>query len=173
MTISLSSIAIPKASFGVTELHKISIGSTQVWASDAFTPVRANIATGHISTYEWKRVIGLTADTASYPGSTVTSDQLVVPAAGTGVTITASIRWENSKVASYPVSMRLKVDGVIVKGETQFDIGAKASKVCIVEATNQTVRVGSLVTVESTNDFVTGPVIVADVASNFLRVTKL
>ncbi len=91
----------------------------------------------------YTKILSWTADTTNYPGSTVSSDGLVVQGANSSATITANIPWTAS--LSMTVTVRIKVNNVVVatgSGAT----GTSGTSTAL--ATGQTVATGDNITVE-------------------------
>lgn len=59
----------------------------------------------------WSKVLGWVADTVNYPGSVVTSDELVVLGDGGGLSVSANVEFSNSGFAERKVTLRLMLSG--------------------------------------------------------------
>jgi hypothetical protein len=91
----------------------------------------------------YTRITSWTADTTNYPGSTVSSDGLVVQGANSSATITANIPWTGSLTMT--VTVRIKVGATVVATGTGVT-GTSGTSTAV--ATGQTVATGDNVTVE-------------------------
>lgn len=99
------------------------------------------------------QMTGWLANTTSYPGSTVSSNDLVVQSSGAGKTIEASIIWTSTSSSfTRSVTMRLKLNGtVIATGATATVPGGIGNTVtATVTATGVTVVAGDLIRLEAT-----------------------
>ena len=91
------------------------------------------------------QITGWAADTVGYPGSTVSSNDLVVQAAGAGVTIDANIEFTNGAAGSRTITLRLLLDGVEIATSGAVSMGFGATLFVAASATGLTVAQASLV----------------------------
>ena len=120
----------------------------------------------------WTKVTEWTADTGTYPGSSISSDGLDVQVGKAGAVITANIPWTTSGGGSplSPVQCRIKVNGTVVV--TGPDAGSGSSSGTQTATITQTLLATDNVTVEvyfgaftqTSNNIVTG-------AGTYLRIT--
>jgi hypothetical protein len=91
----------------------------------------------------YTKITGWTADTTNYPGSTVSSDGLVVQGANSSATITANIPWTAS--LGMTVTVRIKNGTTVIATGTGV---TGTSGTSTATATGQTVAAGDNITVE-------------------------
>lgn len=89
MAISHATTAIAHVSLGTTQFAKISLGDTTLWAS--FTPSGMNKSGSYTMTTSYAEVPSWTADTGTYPGSSLSGNGLVVQSTISNATVTAQI----------------------------------------------------------------------------------
>lgn len=123
-----------------------------------------------LSATSYTQVTGWLADTTNYPGSSVSSDDLVVQSAGTGKTISATILWSNSSGFTRTVQLQLKLNGSIIATGTATSVPNGGSATVTVSATGQTVAAGDLVRLEAQRDFGTGNPTAGTNTSSYVRV---
>ncbi|WP_280393258.1 hypothetical protein [Nocardia wallacei] len=136
----------------------------------AFTPAgMTKSGTFTLSSTTNVPVTGWTADA----GSTVTSDQLVIATAGTGITIAASQQWALTTAFTRTVTMRLVRNGseVLATGAAAT-IPANGSGTATVTATGVTVAAGDTIRLEALKDFGTGNPTATAGGSNRVTATK-
>ncbi|WP_280265326.1 hypothetical protein [Nocardia wallacei] len=125
-----------------------------------------------LSSTSYVKVTGWAADTTGYPGSTVTSDELVIQAAATGVTIAASVIWTGSSFAR-TVTMRLLQNGAVIATGTAASIPVSpGTGTATVAATNVTVAAGDVIRLEALKDFGTGNPTANTNTASYVRATK-
>ncbi|MFI8976931.1 hypothetical protein ACIGO9_28895 [Nocardia asteroides] len=140
---SLGSTAVPKISIGSAPVVRVSLGTALLWDGVPFVPVSAKLTTAFpTSKTSYTQVKGFTADSA-YPGSTVVADALIIPNAGEGVTLSASMYFNAG--SSYPLDLTLQLwlDGVNIKTGTKATAPAFGSSTATVSITGQAVSAGS------------------------------
>jgi len=111
MTLKLGSTDVSKVYLGTTAVQKVYLGSTLVWSS--FTPAGMN-KTGTqtmAASNGYTKVTGWLADTANFPGSTVSTDGLVVPTSGS-TKISASVAGQAG--LSGTATIQILVNGTVV-----------------------------------------------------------
>ncbi len=171
MAASLGTVDIAKVALGGNDIQKISLGAVDVWNAVVFIPVGATVGTATTSGSPFSLMQGWRAD-PKYPGSTVASNKLVVPAAGKGVTIAASVIWSATSSYKQDVTMRLTLDDKPV-GTAGRKVSAPAwgSVTAEVVASGVDVKTGSVVGVEALGEsmFNNGPTAQVN-ASSYLRV---
>ncbi|WP_329405386.1 hypothetical protein OG563_26355 [Nocardia vinacea] len=147
--LSLSTTAIAKASVGSTAIQKISLGTTLLWSAVTFVPVSAKLNATYATATSYAQVTGWAADTTAYPGSTVSSNKLVIPAAGTGVTLSCSIPFSGASGYAYDLTLRLVLDGTVIATGTKATAAAYGTATATVSIAGQSVNAGSLLMVEA------------------------
>ncbi|MGW4240893.1 hypothetical protein [Nocardia sp. NPDC004722] len=149
MVASISAAAVAKVSIGNTEIRAISLGSAELWTGAKFEPVKATLSSGYSAPTSFGQVSGWAADTANYPKSVVSGGkQLQIPNPGTGVTVTATIRFNNPALGTPDATLRLNIDGTLVTGSATR-VGSSNTAVSVT-AVNVTLKAGSLISVDST-----------------------
>lgn len=93
------------------------------------------------------QITGWAADTVGYPGSTVSSNDLVVQAAGSGVTLDASIEFTNGSTGSRTLTLRILLDGSEVATSGAVSMGLGATQFITASVSGLTVAQASLVRV--------------------------
>lgn len=111
--ISLAATETAKIALGTTNIAKVSLGSTEIWAAAEFTPSGMTKSGTQAFTTAWAQVNGWSADTANYPGSTVSNNALVAQGAKAGATIAASVTYGNS-YTNFNRQIRLKLNGAVI-----------------------------------------------------------
>lgn len=140
-------------------------------ALSAFLPAgMTKNGTFTLSATAYTQVTGWLADTTNYPGSTLSGDDLVAQAAGTGKTISASVLWSNSSGFTRTAQMQLKLNGSIIATGPAVSVPNGGSATATVSATNQTVAQGDLIRLEAQKDFGTGNPTAGTNTSSYVRV---
>ncbi|NQE86667.1 hypothetical protein [Nocardia terpenica] len=158
MPTSLAAVEIAKIAVGNNDIQTVSLGATQLWTAVQFVPAGAVLGSSASSGTSYAPVQGWKADT-KYPGSAVATNKLVIPAAGKGVTITASIVWGPASSYTFDITMRLTLDGKTIATGSKFTVPTFGSATASVTATDVDVKTGSLIGVEAQGNsmFNSGP----------------
>lgn len=166
---SIAATPILKASIGSTPILRMSLASTLLWDGVPFTPASAKLTTAfNTSKTSYTQVKGFTAD-AAYPGSTVVADAVIIPNAGEGVTLSASMFFNAGSSYSLDLTLQLWLDGVNLKTGTKATAPAFGSATATVSIGGQTVNAGSqLVLYALGGSSFTAPTIPVN-ASSYLR----
>ncbi|WP_433662432.1 hypothetical protein ACQPW1_09940 [Nocardia sp. CA-128927] len=145
---TLGANALSKISIGATEIQTISLGTAVLWTGVKFEPVKAVLGSSFNPPTSYGQVLGWSADTGNFPKSAVTSNRLVVPNPGKGVTISAALVITGPQLGSTDATLRLNIDGATVTGTTTT-IGQNDSGTAVVSATNRTLNAGSLISLDA------------------------
>ncbi|AHH16603.1 hypothetical protein NONO_c18030 [Nocardia nova SH22a] len=112
----------------------------------------------------YQQVVGWTADTANYPGSTTSGDALVAQSAHPGAKVSASVRMSSGITST--TTLRLKQNGTIIATGTAS--ASSASRVATLDATGVAVAQGDLITVEAVQSAFTSHTV--EVADTWVRI---
>ncbi|MFD3463749.1 hypothetical protein ACFWVM_28880 [Nocardia fluminea] len=166
---SAGTTPIVKASIGTTPLLRISLGTTLLWDGQPFTAASAKLTSAHQTTTAWAQVLGFTAD-AAYPGSAVSSNSLVIPNAGSNVTLSASIPFSSGTSYAFNLTLQLYLNGVSVQTGVQASAPAFGSGTATVSISGMSVPAGSVLMLHARggSQFNSGPNIAAN-ANAYLR----
>lgn len=135
--------AIAKVALGAVAIEKISLGSALVWQAVTFLLSGMTKNGTQNFTTSWALLTGWTADTGTYPGSTVVSNALQVQGGKTGATISVSLPFTGSFTQGHIA--RIKLNGVVIA--TGPSNGASSGTMTVM-ASNLTLADGDDVTVE-------------------------
>ncbi|MFD3596223.1 hypothetical protein ACFWU5_26180 [Nocardia sp. NPDC058640] len=142
-------VAVSSAKAGV-DMAQVGIGqlSTVTVASFAPSGMIKSPAWAQL-TDAWSNVTGWTANTGTYPGSTVNTDGIVAQQSKAAATLAASIVFTAAAAVNVNVTLRLTVNGVVVATGTATQVPASASatvNVSVVRAVaaNDVVRVQAM-----------------------------
>ncbi|MBH0775015.1 hypothetical protein [Nocardia bovistercoris] len=105
---------------------------------------KSGTQTGPNAQNTWVQVVGWTADTTSYPGSTVTTNALVSLGAKASATVAANVSWTPSG-SSNSISARLKKNGTVIA------TGSAASPAVV--STTVAVAENDLITLEVSDSY--------------------
>ncbi|MGQ4601602.1 hypothetical protein [Nocardia sp. R6R-6] len=89
----------------------------------------------------WTQITGWTADTGSYPGSTVSSNALVCQGGKASAVVSASVAWTAGAFGN-SIQVRLKQNGTVIATGTTATVSPSTASATV------TVGNGDLVTVE-------------------------
>ncbi|WP_280333107.1 hypothetical protein [Nocardia wallacei] len=124
------------------------------------------------SSTSYTKVTGWAADTTGYPGSTVSSDELVIQSSSTGITIAASVVWTGSSFTRQ-ITMRLLQNGTVIATGSAASIPVSpGTGTATVTATNVTVTAGDVIRLEAIRDFGTGNPTATTNSASYVRATK-
>ncbi|WP_343466455.1 hypothetical protein AAI421_13345 [Rhodococcus aetherivorans] len=133
-----------KVALGSAEIMKISLGDTLVWQAVTFLPSGMTKTGTQNLTTSWALLAGWTANTGTYPGSTVVSNALQAQGAKANATISASLPFTSS--FSYTKTARILLNGtVIATGDgvstNNGTMTATASNVTLADGDDVTIEV--------------------------------
>lgn len=141
--LSRAATTIAKVALGASEILKISLGDTIVWQAVTFLPSRMTKNGTQNFTTSWALLTGWTANTGTYPGSTVVSNALQVQGGKTGATISVSLPYTSS--FGYTKTARILLNGTVIA--TGDGVSANSGTMTAT-ASNVTLADGDDVTVE-------------------------
>ncbi|MFD6105971.1 hypothetical protein ACFWFQ_25250 [Nocardia salmonicida] len=99
-------------------------------------------------TNDWLPVLGWTADTGTYPGSTVNTDGIVAQSAKAAATLAASIVFTAAGAVNVSVTLRLTVNNVVVATGTATPVPASTSATVTVSVV-RSIAAGDVVRVQA------------------------
>ncbi|MFX0581172.1 hypothetical protein [Nocardia nepalensis] len=172
---TLSIITAGSAAFGTVGSASAATGGPVVWSGSGtlsavvtpgFKPSGMTKNGTQSSSSSWTQVTGWSADTANYPGSTVSSNALVSQGGKASATVSASVAWTGGTFGN-SIQVRVKQNGtVIATGTTATSSPSTASATV-------TVGNGDLITVEviDNSQWSAYPATVTSGASTYTRIT--
>ncbi|NCL75702.1 hypothetical protein [Rhodococcus sp. YH1] len=136
--------AIAKVALGAVAIEKISLGAALVWQAVTFLPSGMTKNGTQNFTTSWALLTGWTANTGTYPGSTVVSNALQAQGGKTGATISVSLPYTGS--FTNPHTARILLNGAVIatgtpNGAASGTMTATASDVTLADGDDVTVEV--------------------------------
>ncbi|AUM18213.1 MULTISPECIES: hypothetical protein [Rhodococcus] len=136
--------AIAKVALGAAEIQKVSLGAAEVWSAITFQPSGMTKNGTQNFTTSWALLTGWTANTGTYPGSTVVNNALDVQGGKTGATISVSLPYTGS--FTNPHTARILLNGVVIatgtpNGAASGTMTATATDVAVVDTDKVSVEV--------------------------------
>lgn len=168
MAVSSAATEVAKIALGSTEVAKVSLGSTEVWTSATFAPSGMTKSGSFQIPASFTTVTGWTADTTTYPGSTVSGNGIVAQGSKTGATLAANLPYSGGNYGGGNKQARLLVNGVVVATGT-----ASTGKISgtMTVSTTYDIAVGDVVTVQVDTSYALPEGAVAAGTNTWVRIT--